>query len=319
MVHPTTDHQTHLHPEVLKTGETSRNTTGRKYLRLCWSFLCLTSFSTRVESTSTSSVHGPCVAQQRNAEVHWKTGYDSSVSIYNYKNCAVEESWVVVDQSGHKVAISKRMLMGKVQKRPWTSSTEPSTRFDRPSNVVSTGPWTIVNRPGTEEKTAWKRGKNWLRQIMTWNFNILIGLNDPFLPVKACLCRFQPFLARKGPVSTRTGCRSTRTASKNLEEWDKTCQHSVPCLSTAFDRSVLSKNISAHFPQIIYNVKVLYNNPQTPFRALAPCRGCASQTALDTDTQQCSCSSSARLKPFLTSDERQHARDALVTTVQTVK
>ena len=37
---------------------------------------------------------------------------------------------------------------------------------------------------------------------MTWNSDILIGLNDPFLPVKTCFYRFQPFFLRMGPRST---------------------------------------------------------------------------------------------------------------------
>ena len=49
---------------------------------------------------------------------------------------------VVLDQSGRKLAISKRILMGKLQKRPWTSSTEPWTRFDRPLNVF----WQTLDR-----------------------------------------------------------------------------------------------------------------------------------------------------------------------------
>ena len=80
---------------------------------------------------------------------------------------------------------------------------------------------------------------------MTLNSNILAGLNDPFLPVKACFYRFQPFFVRTGPHSTRTGCCSKRTAAKNLEERDRTWQRSIPCLSTVFDRSVLSRNISS--------------------------------------------------------------------------
>ena len=55
---------------------------------------------------------------------------------------------------------------------------------------------------------------------MMSNSNILTGLNDPFLPVKACLYRFQPFFARISPRWTRTGCHSRRTAAKNLEERD---------------------------------------------------------------------------------------------------
>ena len=110
-------------------------------------------------------------------------------------------------------------------------STELETRFGRTLNDCK--------QAKNRGKTVWKHGKNWLRQRMTSNLNILTGLNDPFLFVKACPYRFQPFF-------TRTGCRSRRTAAKNLEERDKTCQRSVPCLSTIFDRSVLSGNISDH-------------------------------------------------------------------------
>ena len=92
-----------------------------------------------------------------------------------------------------------------------------------------TRPLNIVNRINTEQKTGcdreW-RGIWLLREAWT---------------TRSCLSR--PAITHFQPAFARTGFHATKTAAKNLEERDRTWQRSIPCLSTVFDRFIMSSNI----------------------------------------------------------------------------
>ena len=89
--------------------------------------------------------------------------------------------------------------------------------LDRPLN----GPLNDCEQAKNRGKTVSKHVKNWLRQKMMWNLNIMAVLNDPHLPVRACHHRFQQFLKERALVE-QGRAPAQQTAAKNLEEWDRT-------------------------------------------------------------------------------------------------
>ena len=81
---------------------------------------------------------------------------------------------MVLDKCALKLAVSEQISMGRVNK-PALHGLGRTLK-----EVLQSLERKIANRP-KQKKTMGKHEKSWLQQRMTWNLNILGGVNDLFL------------------------------------------------------------------------------------------------------------------------------------------
>ena len=171
------------------------NNTADKYPSVSWRFWRFASFSTPSPSTFS---HLLCVSHVLCSSAMHEHVAKLVATVFFLltaaKTVLQRNLLVVLGQLATKLAISKQILMGKAQNQPWTALIDS---------------WTIVHKRKTEERWCEKRGKTGCNREWHEIRIFLTGLNEPFLPIKACLYRFQPFFVRTGVLFNKNGWQNS--------------------------------------------------------------------------------------------------------------